>query len=72
MNYIDVLSDEELYTLCEYIPGKAIKKLYQKNSEWFGTIKPGFRPSSVSDMEARALAVKNRHLSIISEFLALL
>lgn len=69
MNYIDVLSDEELYTLCEYISGKAIKKLYQKNSEWFGTIKPGFRPSRVSDMEARALAVKNRHHTIISEFL---
>ena len=65
MNYINVLSDDDLYTLCELISAKTIKDIYKKNTKWFGTVKPGFRPTGISDNEAMALIIKNRYELII-------
>ena len=69
MNYINVLSDEDLYSLCELISAKRIKNIYKKNSLWFGIVKPGFRPTGISDKEALALAIKNRDELCIRESL---
>ena len=69
MNYINVLSDDDLYTLCELISAKKIKNIYKKNSLWFGIVKPGFRPTGISDKEALALAIKNRNELCVKESL---
>lgn len=69
MNYSYVLSDDDLYTLCELISAKKIKGFYKNNTRWFGTIKPGFRPTGISDKEAIALVIRNRNELIVRAYI---
>jgi len=69
MNYIGVLNEDELTRLCNIVGPRFLKLHYRKNSKEFAKIKPGFRPTSLSDDAAIALAVKNSNKSFISSFL---
>lgn len=66
---ITALNDEDFETLCRIIAGKRFKSCFKKNSSFFGTIKPGFRPTSIPDEEAVLLAIKNREAPVITDFI---
>ena len=59
IDYISILDDEELKIIIELISGKALKFLFQKESKNFAKIKPGFRPTAISENDAVSLAIKH-------------
>lgn len=69
MNYIFLLEKEELIYISHLISGKEIKKYFQKNSEKFTSIKPGFRPNGISDDEARSIIVQFSDRPFVRNFL---
>ena len=68
MNYISLLTQDEIAILCNIISGKNFRKLFQKNSKDFAMIKPGFRPNSISEKDAVALGIKYIEKTFISSF----
>ena len=68
-NYIDNLTDDELYFVCSRIGGRNLRDLYQKNGSRFNKYKPGFRPSSLSNEEAYNFACTNRGVSFVASFI---
>lgn len=69
IDYISLLDEEEIKIIPELISGKAFKLLFQRNSEGFAKIKPGFRPSMISSNEAVSLAIKHIKRPFISSFI---
>ena len=69
MNYISLLSEDDLVTICELITGKSFKSIFQKHSKEFAKIKKGFRPTSLKDSEAVKLAANNTNEAFISEYI---
>ena len=68
MNYISLLTQDEIAILCNIISGKNFRKLFQKNSKDFAMIKPGFRPNSISEKDAVALGIKYIEKPFICSF----
>ena len=68
MNYISLLTKEEITILCNIISGKVFRGLFQKNSHEFAKIKPGFRPNRISPKDAEALAVRYIEKPFIADF----
>ena len=68
IDYITLLNDEELKTIVELMSGKAFKFLFQKESKNFAKIKPGFRPTVLSDNDAVSLAIKHIKKPFISSY----
>ena len=59
MSYSKRLTKDELTALCHEISGQAIKKLFQRNFNEFSQMKPGFRPTALSEDEAIKVFVDN-------------
>lgn len=68
MNYISLLTQDEIAILCNLISGKSFRNLFKKNSKDFALIKPGFRPNSISDKDAVTLGIKYIDKPFISSF----
>lgn len=68
-NYADLLNDDALSYVCRIITGKQFKDIYKKNIKAFQSIKPGFRPASLSDEDAYAFAIKNKDIGFVNTFL---
>lgn len=68
MNYISLLTQDEIAILCNLISGKRFKVLFQKQSKEFSKIKPGFRPNGISEKEAVSLGIKYIDKPFISSF----
>ncbi len=68
MNYISLLTQDEMVILCNLIPGKGFKVFFQKNPNEFSMIKPGFRPNSLSEEEAVSLGIKYIDKPFIASF----
>lgn len=66
MNYISLLTNEELTYICKMITGKNLKMLFKSYSKEFAQIKRGFRATSLSENEAISLAVKHKDKPFIS------
>lgn len=66
MNYIVLLSDEELTEVCRLISGNILRDLYKSNSKEFTKIKRGFRPNKISNEVAINIAVQSRNVPFIS------
>lgn len=69
MNYLSLLTKEEVNALCGVISGKTIRKLFIENPKEFGKIKPGFRANKISEEEAVSLASQNVNRSFLKFFL---
>ncbi len=69
MNYVVKFTEEELAYICTLITGKVIKRYFQKNSQEFTQMRPGFRPNRISDEEAIALAVRYKSKPFVLSFL---
>lgn len=69
MNYIGLLSKDEIKTLCKIIGGKRFKVLFKKNFKEFSKIKPGFRADSLSDVDTVSIAADNKDKSFIFMFI---
>lgn len=67
MNYIYLLSNNELIEICQLMTGKAFRELYKKNSKEFSTMKRGFRPNSMSNEDAINTAVLYKEKRFISD-----
>lgn len=68
MNYISLLTQDEIETICNQISGKGFKALFQKKSKEFSKIKPGFRPNGISEKDAVSLGIKYIDKPFISSF----
>lgn len=68
MNYISLLTQDEIAIICNLISGKRFKALFQKNSKEFSKIKPGFRPNGISEKNAVSLGIKYIDKPFISSF----
>lgn len=68
MNYISLLTQDEIAILCNLISGKGFKVLFQKKSKEFSKIKPGFRPNGISEKDAVSLGIKYIDKPFISSF----
>lgn len=69
MKYIDLLTNEDIKYICNAISGKTLKKLFTDSPKEFSKIKRGFRPNSISDIEAVDLAIKNSNKKFLREFI---
>ena len=68
MDYMAILSDDEIEILCKIIGGKGFKKLFNKNAKEFSKIKPGFRANGLTDVDLISIAVKNKDKPFIYTF----
>ncbi len=68
MNYILLLTQDEIVILCNLISGKGFKVLFQKKSKEFSKIKRGFRPNGISERDAVSLGIKYIEKPFISSF----
>ena len=59
MNYIDLLTPEEISILCGIITGRHFKELFKKNEQEFSKIRKGFRAKSLTDPLALSIAIAN-------------
>lgn len=69
MNYIGLLSKDEIKALCQIIGGKNFKLLFKKNPKEFSKIKKGFRADSLPDAEAESIAANNKDKLFIFTFI---
>lgn len=68
MNYLEKLLPDDVELICKLIGSKKLKQNFQANSNGFSTIKPGFRPNTVSDEAAISLTAQNSSMRFISKF----
>lgn len=68
MNYLFKLNDDEVSSLFTMVSGEGFKVLFQKQPKEFNKIKPGFRPASISEQDALALALKFRNKPFIDSY----
>lgn len=69
MDYLNRLSKNDVESICKLIGSRDLKQNFRTNSNAFSTIKPGFRPTTISDEEAVALTAQNVSMRFISKFL---
>lgn len=69
MKYIELLTNEDIRYICNVVSGKVLKKMFADSPKEFSKIKPGFRPTSISDVEAVDLAVKNSNKDFVRAFI---
>ena len=69
MKMIPELTDEQLDYLIEKIPGQSIRRYFQSYPREFSKLKNGFRPESITDEMAVALAKKNKKKDFITSLI---
>lgn len=62
------LSDGEIEYICRRIPAKETRTYFQQFPKHFAKIRPGFRPSKLSEKDITGLLCKNITKPFISEF----
>jgi len=70
MNFIDRLADDDIKYICSGIPLEISKKYFQRHPKSFAKIKPGFRPTSLSNQKQVCdFLFINRKKPFISSFI---
>lgn len=69
MDYLSLLTNDEVNDLCKVISGKIIKKFFTENPNEFARIKSGFRPSRISEDEAVSLVIQNINKTFLRRFI---
>lgn len=59
MNYIGLLTKEEITILCKIITGKEFREIFKKNEREFSKIQKGFRAKSLTEQHALSIAISN-------------
>ena len=59
MNYIGLLTKEEITILCKIITGKEFREIFKKNEREFLKIQKGFRAKSLTEQHALLIAISN-------------
>ena len=59
-NYVSLLTDEQLISLCKIITARNFKELFRKNPQSFNRIKNGLNYKKASEDETFSFVVKNR------------
>ena len=68
MDICKTLNESEIKTLCQLITGQEFKRYYQKNPKEYEKINHGFRPQSITNDKAVALAFQNINKPFINSF----
>lgn len=66
MSYTDLITKEEILTLCDIITGKEFKEQFKRNEPEFSKIRKGFRAKSLTEQLALSIAKANIDKPFIS------
>lgn len=67
-NYVEQLSNDDIYYLCTIIGGRLLRDIYKKNTKAFNKKRPGFRPGNLSDEETFTFAATNKDEPFVAIF----
>jgi len=69
MNYLALLTDDEIQYICSIIPQKRVSDYFRHNPKEFSKICPGFRPTAISRLNVSNLLYRNRNNGFVSSFI---
>ncbi|MDK2812889.1 MAG: hypothetical protein PWQ08_144 [Clostridiales bacterium] len=69
MNYLPLMTDDEIQYICTVIPQKRISDYFRRNPKEFAKICPGFRPTAISRLNVSDLLYRNRDNGFVSSFI---
>lgn len=67
VDYVSMMTDDELLYICQAITGRNLKQFYTKHASVFQRIAPGRYIRKLSDEEACALTVRNKKDAAVSK-----
>lgn len=67
-NYVEQLSNDDIYYLSTIIGGRLLRDIYKKNTKAFNKKRPGFRPGNLSDEETFNFAATNKDEPFVAIF----
>lgn len=67
IDYVSMMTDDELLYVCKTISGRCLKKLYKQNPKLYNRIKLGRRLNDLSDDAACEMAVRNKSEILIAD-----
>jgi len=69
MNYLPLLTGDEIQYICSVIPQKHVSDYFRHNSKEFAKICPGFRPNAISRLNIGELLFRNLKNGFVSSFI---
>ncbi len=69
MNYLPLMTDDEIKYICTVIPQKRVSDYFRHNPKEFAKICPGFRPTAISRLNVSDLLYRNRNNGFVSFFI---
>lgn len=69
MNYIPLLSENEIKYICSVTPHKYVSDYFRYHPKEFAKICPGFRPTAISRLNVADLLFRNRNNGFVSSFI---
>lgn len=69
MNYLPLLTEDEIRYICSVIPQKRVSDYFRHNPKEFSKICPGFRPNAISRLNVSDLLFRKLNNDFISSFI---
>lgn len=69
MNYLPLMTENEIQYICTVIPEKRVSDYFRRNPKEFSKICPGFRPNAISRLNVPDLLFRNRNNGFVSSFI---
>lgn len=69
MNYLPLMTKDEIQYICTVIPQKHVSDYFRRNPKEFAKICPGFRPTAISRLNVSDLLYRNRNNGFVSSFI---
>ena len=69
MNYLSLMTDDEIKYICSVIPPKIVLSYFQRHPKAFAKISPGFRPNTMSRFSIPDFLFRHRNREFISSFI---
>lgn len=69
MNYLPLLTEDEIRYVCSVIPQIRVSDYFRHNPKEFAKICPGFRPNAISRINVGDLLFRNRNNGFVSSFI---
>ena len=69
MNYFQLLTKEDIQTVCRSFPRKEMIQGFKKNPKAFNEMAKGYRPQSISEDRGRKLLLENSHTKLVTNMI---
>lgn len=69
MNYFQLLTKEDIQTVCRSFPHKEMIQGFKKNPKAFNEMAKGYRPQSISEDRGRKLLLENSHTKLVTNMI---